>query len=80
MSYLFFNQLNQQLKKHGHTDSVGPLSTAKTLYRKFEDSKQIFPEMKLRGLVPNSYFHVCVIDLYIPTIGPPILWEYTMST
>ncbi len=36
-------------------------------------SKQIFPEMKRRGLVSNSYIHVSVSDLYIPTIGPPIL-------
>jgi hypothetical protein len=26
-----------------------------------ENSKQIFPEMKLRGLVPNFYIHVSVI-------------------
>jgi hypothetical protein len=25
--------------------------------------------MKLRGLVPNSYIHVSMSDLYIPTIG-----------
>jgi hypothetical protein len=29
--------------------------------------------MKLRGLVPNSYIHVFVSDLYIPMIGMPIL-------
>jgi hypothetical protein len=29
--------------------------------------------MKLRGLVPNSYIHVSVSDLYIPTIGLAIL-------
>jgi hypothetical protein len=34
-----------------------------------ENSKQIFPEMKLRGLFPNFYIHVSVSDLYIPTIG-----------
>jgi hypothetical protein len=38
-----------------------------------ENSKQIFPEMKPSGLAPNSYFHVSVSDLYIRTIGPPIL-------
>jgi hypothetical protein len=30
-----------------------------------ENSKQIFPEMKLRGLVPNSYIPNSVSDLYI---------------
>ncbi len=30
--------------------------------------KQIFPEMKLRGLVPNFYIHVSVNDSYIITI------------
>jgi hypothetical protein len=44
--------------------------SAKTLYRKFE---QIFPERKLRRLVPNSYIHVSVNHLYTPTIGLPIL-------
>ncbi len=40
-----------------------------------ENWKRIFPEMKLRDLVPNSYIHVSFGDLYIPTIGPPIwLW------
>ncbi len=29
----------------------------------------VFPEMKLHGLVPNSYIHVSVSDLYIPRIG-----------
>ncbi len=32
----------------------------------------VMPEKKLHGLVPNSYIHVSVNDLYIPTIGPPI--------
>jgi hypothetical protein len=45
-----------------------------TLYRKL---KQIFTEMKLRGLVPNFYIYVSPSDLYMPTIGTPILrlWE-----
>ncbi len=50
-----------------------------------KNSEQIFPEMKLRGLVPNFYIHVYGSNLYIPTIGLPILlycvavlrsWEY----
>jgi hypothetical protein len=28
--------------------------------------------MKVQGLVPNSYVHVCVMDLCIPRIGLPI--------
>jgi hypothetical protein len=38
-----------------------------------ENFKQIFPEMKLRGLSPNSYIH-----LYIPTVGQPILLQENM--
>ncbi len=45
----------------------------KTDYLGTENSKQIFPEMKLVGLVPNFCIHVSVSDLYIPTICPPIL-------
>ncbi len=37
-----------------------------------EDPIYVFLEMKFRGLVPNFDIHVPVIDLYIPTIGPPI--------
>jgi len=40
-----------------------------------ENSKQIFPEMKLCDLVPNLYIHVSVRHLYIPTIGPAILLQ-----
>jgi hypothetical protein len=48
--------------------------TAKTQYRKFETNK-IFPAKELRGQNPNSYIHVSVSDLYIPTIGLPILLQ-----
>jgi hypothetical protein len=34
-----------------------------------ENLKQIFPEMKLHRLIPNSYIHVSGSDLYILTIG-----------
>jgi hypothetical protein len=47
------------------------LGTAKTAYT--ENSKQIFPEMKLRGPSPDSYVHASVSDLYIPAVGLPIL-------
>jgi hypothetical protein len=42
------------------------------VYGKFE---QIFPEMKLHCLSPNSYIHVSVSDLYISKIGLPILLQ-----
>ena len=35
-----------------------------------ENSKHIFPGMKLHGLVPNFYIHVSVSDLYIPAVRP----------
>ncbi len=50
-----------------------------------EDPIYVFLEMKLRGLIPNFHICVSVSDLYIITIGPPILlqqiqadrsWEY----
>jgi hypothetical protein len=45
-----------------------------TLQRqKTEISKQIIAEEEYRGLSPNFHIHVSVSDLYIPTIGLPIL-------
>ncbi len=38
-----------------------------------ENSNQIFPEKELCSLSPNFYIHVSVNNLYIPTIGLPIL-------
>ena len=35
-----------------------------------ENLNQIFPEMKLRGLVPNFYIHVFMSDFHIHTIAP----------
>ncbi len=37
--------------------------------------KQIFPGKEYRGLLPNFHIHASVSDLYIPTIGLPILLE-----
>jgi hypothetical protein len=38
-------------------------------------SKQIFPKKEYRGLGPNFHIHASVSDLYISTIGLPILRE-----
>ncbi len=55
-----------------------------TLQRPYsENSKQIFSEMKLCSLSPNSYIHVSVSDLYmysIPKIDLPILLQEIMWT
>jgi hypothetical protein len=52
------------------------MSSVHALQRQYtENLKQIFLEMKLRGLSPSSYIHVSVSDLYIPTIGLPILLQ-----
>jgi hypothetical protein len=40
-----------------------------------EIAKQIFPEKEYRGLSLNFHIHASVSDLYIPTIGLPILLE-----
>ncbi len=37
--------------------------------------KQIFPEKEYWGLSPNFHLHASMSDLYIPTIGLPILLE-----
>jgi hypothetical protein len=41
-----------------------------------EISKQILPEKEYRGLSPNFHTHASVSDLYIPSIGLPILLEH----
>ncbi len=47
-----------------------------TLQRQNTDIlKQIFLEKEYRGLSPNFHIHASVSDLYIPTIGLPILLE-----
>jgi hypothetical protein len=40
-----------------------------------EISKQIFPEKEYRGFSPNFHINVSVSDLYICTIGLPVLLE-----
>jgi hypothetical protein len=46
---------------------------AATLQR--QNLKQIFPEKEYRGLIPNFHIHVSVSELYIPTMGLPVLLE-----
>jgi hypothetical protein len=44
-----------------------------------ENLKQIFPEKEYRGLSPNFHIHVSVSELYIPTMGLPVLLEEICS-
>jgi hypothetical protein len=48
-----------------------------------ENLKQIFPEKEYRGISPNFHIHVSVSELFIPTMGLPVLleeisWEYSI--
>ncbi len=45
-----------------------------------ENPFYVFPEMELRDLVPSSYIHVSVSDLYIPRIGLPIWLQQNRQT
>jgi hypothetical protein len=45
-----------------------------------ENPIYVFPEMKLRSLVPNSYIHVSVSGLYIPRISLPIWLQQNRQT
>ena len=40
----------------------------------------LFPEIKLRGLVPNSYIQISASDLYFPRIGLPIWLQQNRQT
>jgi hypothetical protein len=81
ISILLFSNILYSLAEHGPgyiisgrwLSSPGP-----TLQRhNTKNLKQIFPEKELRGHSPNSYIHVSVSDLYIPTMGlPTLLQEY----
>jgi hypothetical protein len=39
-----------------------------------ENTIYVFPEMELHGLLPNSYIHVSVSDLYIPRLIGLLIW------
>jgi hypothetical protein len=52
-----------------------PYRFAYALQNTAEISKQIFLEMKLHVLSPNSYIHVSASYFYIPTIDLPILLQ-----
>jgi hypothetical protein len=55
---------------------IRSLNYTHTLQRQnAENLKQIFPEKEYRGLSPNVHIHLSVSELYIPTMGLPVLLE-----
>jgi len=79
---LFQKSKEKKLAKMSHATVPFTIVHCKDTVPK--NSKQIFLDMKLRGLVPNSYIHVPMRDLCVHTIGPPVVlqkigglsWEY----
>jgi hypothetical protein len=46
-----------------------------------EDPIYVFPDIDLRGRVPNFHIHVCICEYFIyPTIGPHILLQQKRQT
>jgi len=72
--YLTFKQSEVLSQKGGFVYKFRPsLHTANKIRLMYS----IFLEMKLRGLVvPLFQIYVSASDLYIPTIGPPILLQF----
>ncbi len=57
------------------TGAFTPWNKIMCTVKNTKNSLQLFPEKELRSLSPNSYIHVSVSDLYIPTIGLPFLLQ-----
>jgi hypothetical protein len=58
-----------------------PWFTTGTLQRQnTENSRKKLSKEEFRGLIPNFHIHVSVSDLYISTIGLPILQQENMWT
>ncbi len=57
-----------------------PISQRHTNVHCIKNPIYVFPEMKLRGLVPNSYIQESVSDLYIPRNSMPIWLKQNRQT
>ncbi len=55
------------------------LASVSSLHCK-EDSNYVFPEIKLRSLIPNFHIHTSASDLFSPRIGLPILLQQNRQT
>ncbi len=71
-------RLSDEQKSWKRSRRLGNLTTLQR--HDTEISKQIFPEKELRRLSHNFNIYVSVKDLYIATIGLPILLQENMWT
>jgi hypothetical protein len=70
LALLFIDQTQISLTKSGFNHFCNGITLlGRLLLHCTENMIYVFLEMKLRGLVPNSYIHVSVSDLYIHRIG-----------
>ncbi len=70
-------KLDGQYGGRGLQCNFGCVRVCTTLY---QNPIYVFPEMKLHGLIPNSYIHVSLSGLYIPRIALPIWMQQTRQT
>jgi hypothetical protein len=77
VSWLTKSALVYESKRGGGGGVAGsqPMSTVTLQRQNAENLKQIFPEKEYRDLSPNFHIHVSVSELYIPTMGLPVLLE-----
>ncbi len=56
----------QKISKNDENIKFKTFSLSLVPTTRYQNPIYVFQEMKLRGLVPNSYIHVTVSDLHIP--------------
>ncbi len=66
--------ITNQFREGGESNLLAEMNVNTLQSQNAENLKQIFPEKEYRGLSPN-FFHVSVSELYIPTMGLPILLQ-----
>jgi hypothetical protein len=71
---LFQKSIEKKLAKMSH--ATVPFTIVHCDYTVPKNSKQIFPDMKLRGLVPNSYIHVHTCEHTQVGIGNKVVQFY----
>jgi hypothetical protein len=75
MAYVFVLYVNVRTRYTKEVMLKNQIYNVKTQYRKLET---IIPGKEIAWPHPNSLIHVSVSDLYVPTIGLPILLQENM--